>query len=226
MISASSPLLRLESVRKTINGKKLLEGVNLEIRRGEVAMVVGKSGSGKTTLLRICALVDSDFSGRVLVDGEEPYLSKKDSYLRLFKIGYVPQFHDLIEQLTVLENVELPLILQGIEKDKCREKALEVIDRLGIKSISASLPSEISGGEAQRVAVARALVKEPDIMIADEPTSSVDDDLEQMIIKELVKISENGGCVFISSTHNNSGYMKYVNSFYFMRDGFLQKKRE
>jgi|BEDMetMinimDraft_2_1075160.scaffolds.fasta_scaffold00267_7 ABC-type lipoprotein export system ATPase subunit len=223
---ASSPLLRLESVHKTRNGKKLLEGVNLEIRRGEVAMVVGKSGSGKTTLLRICALVDSEFSGRIMVDGEEPYLSKKDSYLRLFKIGYVPQFHDLIEQLTVLENVELPLILQGIEKDKCREKALEVIDRLGIKSISASFPSEISGGEAQRVAVARALVKEPDIMIADEPTSSVDDDLEQMIIKELVKISENGGCVFISSTHNNSSYMRYVNSLYFMRDGFLQKKRE
>jgi len=215
-------LLRLESVCKTKNGRKLLEGVNLEIKKGETVMVVGKSGSGKTTLLRICALVDREFSGRLIIDSEDPFLSKKDSYLRLAKIGYIPQFHDLIDQLTVVENVELPLILQGIKREKCEERAMEIIERLGIKHVSENLPSEISGGEAQRVAIARAMVKDPVIIIADEPTSSLDADLEELVFKEFGKISERGGCVFVSSTHKEQNYDRYFDSFYFMRDGMLQ----
>ncbi|MEM0117818.1 MAG: ATP-binding cassette domain-containing protein [Conexivisphaerales archaeon] len=222
--ASTIPLMELNSIVKIRNGMKLLDGVTLELKEREVAMVVGKSGSGKTTLLRICALVDKEFTGRMRVMGSDPFHDKKDSYLRLVKIGYIPQFHDLLEQLTVIENVELPLLLQGIRKDECRRRATEVIERLGIQSVSNKFPAEISGGEAQRVAIARALVKMPSIIIADEPTSSIDPEVEDSVFREFRRLADLGSCVLVSSTQKDPSYSQYFDSVYFMNSGHLHKE--
>lgn len=218
----SKTLIKLESVQKYRNGKKILEKISLSVDRNQLINIVGKSGSGKTTLLKICALVDREFKGKIYFNGIEPYSSRMDSYFRLYEIGYIPQFHDLIEQLTVIENVKLPLLLQGKEKDECERCALEAIEKVGIRGIADKLPAEISGGEAQRVAIARAIAKKPSIIIADEPTSCLDTESEEIVMREIKDLVRNGGCAIITSTHDEEVLAKYADHHYLMQNGELK----
>ncbi|OFL18799.1 peptide ABC transporter ATP-binding protein [Anaerococcus sp. HMSC068A02] len=171
-------ILKVENLRKEYgegNSKVIaLDGVNLEIERGEFVAIVGPSGSGKSTLLHIIGGVDSPDDGKVYIDGNDisKYSSKELAYFRRRKVGLIYQFYNLIQNLTVRHNIELPLKL---DKKKINEEVLQdLVKKLGIESKLDSFPSELSGGQQQRVAIARSLIYNPSIILADEPTGNLD----------------------------------------------------
>src|SRR6266852_9518506 len=153
-----------------------LRGVNLTLYQAEFVVITGPSGSGKTTLLNIIGTLDKASSGKVSIDGED-ITGMSDGQLtklRRYKIGFVFQFHNLIPVLTALENVELPLITSGVKRRLSRDRAIELLRRVGLQERTDHLPDELSGGEQQRVAIARALANHPRIVLADEPTGDLD----------------------------------------------------
>ena len=171
-------ILKVENLRKEYgegNSKVIaLDGVSLEIERGEFVAIVGPSGSGKSTLLHIIGGVDSPDDGKVYIDGNDisKYSSKELAYFRRRKVGLIYQFYNLIPNLTVRHNIELPLKL---DKKKINEEVLQdLVKKLGIESKLNSFPSELSGGQQQRVAIARSLIYNPSIILADEPTGNLD----------------------------------------------------
>lgn len=171
-------ILKVENLRKEYgegNSKVIaLEGVNLEIERGEFVAIVGPSGSGKSTLLHIIGGVDSPDDGKVYIDGNDisKYSSKELAYFRRRKVGLIYQFYNLIPNLTVKHNIELPLKLD--KKKINEEELLDTVRKLGIENKLNSFPSELSGGQQQRVAIARSLIYNPSIILADEPTGNLD----------------------------------------------------
>lgn len=171
-------ILKVENLRKEYgegNSKVIaLDGVNLEIERGEFVAIVGPSGSGKSTLLHIIGGVDNPDDGKVYIDGNDisKYSSKELSYFRRRKVGLIYQFYNLIQNLTVRHNIELPLKL---DKRKINQDEFsDIVKKLGIESKLDSFPSELSGGQQQRVAIARSLIYNPSIILADEPTGNLD----------------------------------------------------
>ena len=171
-------ILKVENLRKEYgegNSKVIaLDGVNLEIERGEFVAIVGPSGSGKSTLLHIIGGVDSPDDGKVYIDGNDisKYSSKELAYFRRRKVGLIYQFYNLIQNLTVRHNIELPLKL---DKRKINQDEFsDIVNKLGIESKLDSFPSELSGGQQQRVAIARSLIYNPSIILADEPTGNLD----------------------------------------------------
>ena len=171
-------ILKVENLRKEYgegNSKVIaLDGVNLEIERGEFVAIVGPSGSGKSTLLHIIGGVDNPDDGKVYIDGNDisKYSSKELAYFRRRKVGLIYQFYNLIPNLTVRYNIELPLKL---DKRKInQDEFLDIVNKLGIESKLDSFPSELSGGQQQRVAIARSLIYNPSIILADEPTGNLD----------------------------------------------------
>ena len=171
-------ILKVENLRKEYgdgNNKVIaLDGVDLEIERGEFVAIVGPSGSGKSTLLHIIGGVDSSNEGKVYIDGNDisQYSSKELAYFRRRKVGLIYQFYNLIPNLTVRHNIELPLKLDKREINE--EELLKIVKKLGIESKLNSFPSELSGGQQQRVAIARSLIYSPSIILADEPTGNLD----------------------------------------------------
>ncbi|SUU92573.1 Lipoprotein-releasing system ATP-binding protein LolD [Anaerococcus octavius] len=171
-------ILKVESLRKEYgegNNKVIaLDGVDLQIERGEFVAIVGPSGSGKSTLLHIIGGVDSPNDGKVYIDGNDisQYSSKELAYFRRRKVGLIYQFYNLIPNLTVRHNIELPLKLDKREINE--EELLDIVKKLGIESKLDSFPSELSGGQQQRVAIARSLIYSPSIILADEPTGNLD----------------------------------------------------
>lgn len=171
-------ILKVESLRKEygdVNNKVIaLDGVDLQIERGEFVAIVGPSGSGKSTLLHIIGGVDSPNDGKVYIDGNDisQYSSKELAYFRRRKVGLIYQFYNLIPNLTVRHNIELPLKLDKREINE--EELLDIVKKLGIESKLDSFPSELSGGQQQRVAIARSLIYSPSIILADEPTGNLD----------------------------------------------------
>lgn len=171
-------ILKVENLRKEYgegNSKVIaLDGVNLEIERGEFVAIVGPSGSGKSTLLHIIGGVDSPDDGKIYIDGNDisKYSSKELAYFRRRKVGLIYQFYNLIPNLTVKHNIELPLKLD--KKKINEEELLDTVRKLGIENKLNSFPSELSGGQQQRVAIARSLIYNPSIILADEPTGNLD----------------------------------------------------
>ncbi len=182
-------MLELKGVSKDRGELRVLRGVDLVVSEGEVLVIRGRSGSGKSTLLRICAMLDDAFEGELRFMGR-----RRADRLRL--IGYVPQSIDLIETLTLRENIELPLRLAGVKDDGRPEK---MADELEIGHLLDRFPAQVSGGEAQRAAIARALVKRPKMIVADEPTSNLDERLEEMVLLRMAELAREGGSAAIVS---------------------------
>lgn len=196
-------IVRLVNVRKKIGGEIVLDGIDLAIKPREIVLIRGKSGVGKTTLARILALIYVPDSGEIVFLGKN-IANASDSVrstIRLKHIGYIDQHFKLIPNLTVLENVELPLRLIGLPKDKRREEVTKLLSRLGLEEKIYKYPHELSGGERQRVAIARALIKKPRLIVGDEPLSNLDDYTASRVMSLLNEYAaKNNSGVVITTT--------------------------
>ena len=178
--SATPPIIRVENVTRTLAGEvpvTLVQDVNLEIERGEFVCVMGPSGSGKSSLLYLLGLLDMPTRGRIWIDGEDTTGFDDDRLtdFRLARLGYVFQFHFLLAEFSVVDNVSLPIRKLGrLGDDAARERAAQLLDRLGLEGQHEKRPSQLSGGQRQRVAIARALANDPLVILADEPTGNLD----------------------------------------------------
>ena len=181
-----------------------LRGVDFTVRKGEWISLAGPSGSGKSTLLHIIGGLDRPNDGSVSVDGQdlEGLSEAQLSDLRLRKIGFVFQAYNLIPVLTAVENVEFIMQLQGVGAQERRERALEILDRLGLDDIGNRRPGELSGGQHQRVAVARAIVTDPVLLLADEPSANLDTATTKELLELLRNINENHGVTVVTATHD------------------------
>jgi len=208
-MNASEAVVRLEGVTKTYRQDSIavhaLRGVNLEIRKGDFAVLVGPSGSGKTTLLNMIGGLDSPTEGRIWVAGSEiSRLGKAElSQVRLRKIGFVFQEFNLIPVLSALENVEFVMLLQGLSEPQRRLRASALLKALGLEGLEHRRPSELSGGQQQRVAVARAIAAEPIIVLPDEPTANLDSKAGGALMDMMRRLNEDKGITFVFSTHDS-----------------------
>ena len=187
-----------------------LDGVSLDIAKGEFAVIMGPSGSGKSTLLHLIGGLDRPTSGELLVD-QRLVGQMADDQVTLFRrtrIGFVFQFFNLLPTLTALENVALPLVLDGRSKEAAEQRATMLLDKVGLQNRQDHLPEEMSGGEIQRIAVARALAFDPPILLADEPTGNLDSKTGESILSLLCQINRDAGCTIVMVTHSQeaAGY--------------------
>jgi putative ABC transport system ATP-binding protein len=184
-------LIELSGVWKSYGAVEVLRGVDLSVKEGDFVSIRGKSGAGKTTLLKIVGLLETPSKGEVRLLGRD--VSKlsdgERSEARLRYIGFVFQFFNLIPSLTVLENVELPLALAGVKRGERRRRALELLERFSLTHLADRFPETLSGGERQRVAIIRALANDPRIVLADEPTSSLDDENSKLVMDLLAEVN-------------------------------------
>ena len=166
-------MIEIEGITKSFGQLQVLKGIDLNIDKGEVVSIVGPSGAGKTTLLQIIGTLDKADSGRIIINGTDVSRMKEKelSAFRNKEIGFVFQFHQLLPEFTALENVTIPALIKGVSMADARKKSLEMLDFLGLSARASHKPAELSGGEKQRVAVARALINNPSVVLADEPSS-------------------------------------------------------
>lgn len=189
-----------------------LKNINLEFHKGEFSGIVGPSGSGKTTMLNIVGSLDVPTSGNaIILDRSVGELSSKESAeLRNNHLGFIFQTYNLLPVYSVYENVEFPLLLLGLNKDKRKEMVMEALDWVNLTDKIKSRPNQLSGGQSQRVAIARAIVKKPSVILADEPTANLDAENSHHILQLMEKINQELGTTFIFSTHDEKvmGYLK------------------
>lgn len=221
-------MIRLINVHKLYhqgrNEITALAGVSLDIARGEFAVIMGPSGSGKSTLLHLIGGLDRPTEGELLVDGKIISQMADDAVtlFRRARIGVVFQFFNLLPTLTALENVMLPLILDGRAGPKSRLRAEALLQRVGLESRRDHLPEELSGGEMQRLAIARALAFAPPILLADEPTGNLDSRSGEEVLKLLLQISREEGCTVVMVTHNREA-AGYGDRVIRLRDGLIEE---
>jgi putative ABC transport system ATP-binding protein len=224
----SSPIVQANRLRKTYRGPSQVEalrGVDLQVERGEMLAVVGPSGSGKTTLLNCLSGLDRCDSGSVLVDGADlaAMSDRARTAYRCRHMGFVFQAFNLLPVLTAAENVEIPLLLQGLGGKEARRRALDMLETLGLANRAQHRPDELSGGEQQRVAVARALVHRPAVVWADEPTGNLDTEVTQVIVELLLRMNRDGQTIVLV-THNPL-VAERAGRTVRMRDGRIESER-
>jgi putative ABC transport system ATP-binding protein len=202
-----------------------LDGVSLDIAKGEFAVIMGPSGSGKSTLLHLVGGLDRPTSGELLVD-QRLVGQMADDQVTLFRrtrIGFIFQFFNLLPTLTALENVALPFVLDGRSKEEADQRAKMLLDKVGLENRKGHLPEEMSGGEIQRIAVARALAFNPPILLADEPTGNLDSKTGESILLLLRHINREAGCTIVMVTHSQEA-AGYGGRTIFFRDGKVEKE--
>lgn len=192
----------MENIEKIYNSGsneyRALYNVNLKIKKGEFVSIVGPSGAGKSTLMNIIGCLDTPTSGKYYLDGEDTSCSdNKLSDIRNRKIGFIFQTYNLLPKLNILENVELPLIYQGLSNKEMRNRALKALERVGLITHIKHKPSQLSGGQMQRVAIARALVTQPEILLADEPTGALDSKTGKEVMQIFKELNEEGHTIIL-----------------------------
>jgi len=220
-------LLELNKVKKVYQQGKIevpaLRGIDLMVEPGEFTTIFGPSGSGKTTLLNMIGCLDTPTEGEIKLNGGRVSdLSRtKLAMVRRYNIGFIFQAYNLIPVLTAYENVEFAVrLIHHLKEEEIKEKVLNILEAVGLKGLETRRPNELSGGEKQRVAVARALVKEPKIVLADEPTANLDSKTGADVIKIMVKMNQKLGTTFIFSTHDPQ-IMKYAKRLINLKDGMI-----
>jgi len=197
-------MIRLEGITKSFDKLEVLRGIDLEINQGEVVSIVGPSGAGKTTLLQIMGTLDAPDSGSVTIDGT--LVSKmKERELSAFRnkhIGFVFQFHQLLPEFTAMENVMIPAFIAGAGQREAQESAMKLLDFMGITERASHKPNELSGGEKQRIAVARALINNPAVVLADEPSGSLDTHNKEELHQLFFDLRNRFGQTFVIVTHD------------------------
>ena len=199
-------MIQLHDIRKSFGSLEVLKGIDLTINKGEIVSIVGPSGAGKTTLLQIIGTLDRPDSGRVLFDGIDVsiYQEKQLSAFRNSHIGFVFQFHQLLPEFSAVENVMMPALIQGSSMNDARRRAMEMLDYLHLTDRATHKPAELSGGEKQRVAVARALVNHPQVILADEPSGSLDTHNKEELHRLFFDLRQELGQTFIIITHDEA----------------------
>ena len=197
-------MIEIRNIRKSFGSLEVLKGIDLDIERGIIVSIVGASGAGKTTLLQIMGTLDKADSGSVIIDGID--VSKlsdaKRSAFRNKHMGFVFQFHQLLPEFTALENVMMPALIGGTSWREARKRAEELLAFMGLSERASHKPNELSGGEKQRVAVARALVNKPDVVFADEPSGSLDTQNKQELHRLFFDLRDQMGQTFVIVTHD------------------------
>lgn len=199
-------MIELHDIHKSFGTLEVLKGIDLTIDKGEVVSIVGPSGAGKTTLLQIVGTLDRADSGRVLFDGVDVslYKEKQLSAFRNRHIGFVFQFHQLLPEFTAVENVMMPALINGESMTSSRSRAMELLDFMRLSDRADHRPAELSGGEKQRVAVARALMNHPQVILADEPSGSLDTKNKEDLHQLFFDLRRELGQTFIIVTHDES----------------------
>ena len=197
-------MLKAVNLTKKYGELEILKGISLEVNAGEIVSIVGSSGAGKTTLLQILGTLDRPDEGTFTIDGVNPFsLSQRElAKFRNQKIGFVFQFHQLLPEFDAIENIMIPAIIQGISKKEAREKAYLLLEKVGLQDRASHRPNEISGGEQQRIAVCRALVNQPNIVFADEPSGNLDSKNANELHELFFKLREELNQSFVIVTHN------------------------
>lgn len=211
-----------KQIHKTFNSLEILKGVDLEIKEAEVVSIVGSSGAGKTTLLTILGTLDRPSSGEVQIADENVSIlnDKKLAAFRNQNIGFVFQFHQLLPEFTALENVCIPAFIANVSKKEAEKNAIEILELLNLKDRIHHKPSELSGGEQQRVAVARALINKPKVIFADEPSGNLDSINAQELHQLFFKLRDNFKQTFVIVTHNLE-LAKLADRTLTMKDGLI-----
>lgn len=197
-------MIELQGITKSFGSLQVLKGIDLTIDKGEVVSIVGPSGAGKTTLLQIMGTLDKPDTGRILLNGTE-INRLKERELAAFRnreIGFVFQFHQLLPEFTALENVTIPALIQGVSSGEARRRAVEMLEFMGLSERASHKPAELSGGEKQRVAVARALINHPSVVLADEPSGSLDTHNKEELHRLFFKLRDKLGQTFVIVTHD------------------------
>ena len=199
-------MIRIENLKKQFGDLQVLKGVSLEVERGEVISIVGPSGAGKTTLLQLIGTLDKPTAGKIFFDGEEVshMNSKRLATFRNKHIGFVFQFHQLLPEFTALENIVIPALIAGRDRKEAEKEALELLRIMNLEERAHHKPAEMSGGENQRIAVARALINHPDVILADEPSGSLDSHNKEELHKLFFDLRDKFGQTFIIVTHDET----------------------
>ena len=217
-------MIKLEGITKSFGSLQVLKGIDLEINKGEIISIVGPSGAGKTTLLQIMGTLDEPDAGVVQIDGTmvSRMKEKELSAFRNKNIGFVFQFHQLLPEFTALENVMIPALIAGVSSKEAHERAMKILDFMGLVDRASHKPNELSGGEKQRVAVARALINDPAVILADEPSGSLDTHNKEDLHQLFFDLRDRLGQTFVIVTHDE-GLAKITDRTVHIVDGMIKK---
>ena len=216
-------MIRIENLTKKFGELEVLKGVSLTVNKGEVISIVGPSGAGKTTLLQLIGTLDKPTSGKILFNGEDTgkMSSNKLATFRNRHIGFVFQFHQLLPEFTALENIIIPALIAGRKRKEAEAEAMELLGLMNLTERAGHKPSEMSGGENQRVAVARALINHPDVILADEPSGSLDSHNKEELHRLFFDLRDKLGQTFIIVTHDDR-LASYTDRTIRMVDGMIE----
>ena len=216
-------MIKLEGITKSFGSLQVLKGIDLEINKGEVVSIVGPSGAGKTTLLQIMGTLDEPDTGSVYIDGTNVSRMKEKelSAFRNKRIGFVFQFHQLLPEFTALENVMIPALIAGTSSKTATAHALDILGFMGLTERASHKPNELSGGEKQRVAVARALINNPAVILADEPSGSLDTHNKDELHQLFFELRDRLGQTFVIVTHDE-GLAEITDRTIHMVDGMIK----
>ncbi len=219
-------MIEVKDIYKSFGELEVLKGVNLEVSKGEIVAIVGKSGAGKTTLLQIIGTLDRPTKGQVLIEGTDVF-AMKDKELAAFRnkhIGFIFQFHQLLPEFTALENVCIPAMIAREKEAEYQTRAEKLLRELGLADRLNHKPNELSGGEKQRVAAARALMMSPDIILADEPTGSLDEKNKKELSELLLKLRKEYGQTILLVTHDKE-LAGIADRIIEIKDGAIEKTK-
>lgn len=218
-------MIQIENLTKSFGDLQVLKGVNLTIGKGEVISIVGSSGAGKTTLLQLIGTLDKPTGGTIRFDGEDlgRLSGKRLAAFRNRHIGFVFQFHQLLPEFTALENIVIPALIAGRKRSEAESEAMQLLQVMGLEERAHHKPAEMSGGENQRVAVARALINHPDVILADEPSGSLDTRNKEELHRLFFDLRTRYGQTFVIVTHDET-LASYTDRTLHMVDGVIENE--
>ena len=218
----SNDMIEVKNIHKSFGTLEVLKGVDLTVKKGEIVSIIGKSGAGKTTLLQIIGTLDKPDAGNVVIDGVDVFALKEKELadFRNRHIGFIFQFHQLLPEFNALENVMMPAMIARVPEKEAEQRAVQLLTELGMAERLTHKPNQLSGGEKQRVAAARAMMMSPDVILADEPSGSLDESNKKELHKLLLQMREQYGQTIIIVTHDKE-LAEISDRVIEMRDGLV-----